>query len=130
MRFQLALNVDDLKSAVAFYSRAFAVEPNKQEPGYANFIVNDPPLKLVLIEAPDADERLNHVGVEVFDDADVHAAGERLDAGGLNRETQLGETCCYAKQNKVVTHDPQGTMWEWYRVIEDTPPTATRGVCC
>ena len=83
MRVQLALNVDNLEEAVEFYSKLFDVKVNKRKPGYANFAIDQPPLKLVLFENPDADERLNHLGVEVFDDADVHAATERLKSAGL-----------------------------------------------
>lgn len=120
MRLQLALNVRDLEAAVAFYSEMFGVSPHKRKPGYANFAIDAPPLKLVLFEAPDAPERLNHLGVEVFDDADVHAATERLRGAGLEHLVEDEKTCCYAKQNKVWASDPDGSRWEWYRVIEDS----------
>ena len=119
MRFQLALNVKDLDAAVDFYSKAFAVEPAKRRPGYANFAIESPPLKLVLFENPEATDRLNHMGVEVFDDADVAAAGERLAGAGIAHEVQE-EVCCFANQNKVITHDVDGTMVEWYRVLGDS----------
>lgn len=120
MRVQLALNVKNLDEAVEFYSKLFNVEVNKQKPGYANFAIDEPPLKLVLFENPDADERLNHLGVEVFDDADVRAATDRLRAADLVDSVEDEETCCYASQNKVWALDPQGMRWEFYRVIEDT----------
>ena len=120
MRLQLALNVKDIDQAVEFYSKMFGVAPNKRKPGYANFAIDEPPLKLVLFENPDADERLNHLGVEVFEDADVHAATERLKAAGMADRVEDEQTCCYATQNKVWTSDPQGMRWEWYRVIEDS----------
>ncbi len=112
MRVQLALNVVDLDAAVAFYSKLFGVKVNKRRPGYANFAIEQPPLKLVLFENPDADERLNHLGVEVFDDADVHAASDRLKAAGLVDSVEDEQTCCYASQNKVWALDPQGMRWE------------------
>ena len=118
-RLQLALNVRDLEAAIDFYSTAFGVEINKRRPGYANFAIDDPPLKLVLFESDDTTNRINHLGVEVFDDADIEAAGERLEAAGIEHVTQEEEVCCYANQNKVVTHDTDGTMWEWYRVLAD-----------
>ena len=120
MRVQLALNVVDLDKAVEFYSKLFDAKVNKRKPGYANFAIEQPPLKLVLFENPDADERLNHLGVEVFDDAHVHAATDRLKAAGLADAVEDHETCCYATQNKVWSLDPEGLRWEWYRVIEDT----------
>ena len=140
MRIQLALNVKDLDEAVAFYSKLFDVEVNKRKPGYANFSVEQPPLKLVLFENPAADERLNHLGVEDFDDADVHAATDRLKAADLVDSVEDEETCCYAKQNKVWAIDPQGMQWEFYRIVEDSenfgrgddfekPPEAPP-VCC
>jgi catechol 2,3-dioxygenase-like lactoylglutathione lyase family enzyme len=120
MRFQLALNVDNLEVAIDYYSRLFGVDVNKRKPGYANFVVENPALKLVLFEAPGA-ERLNHVGVEVFEDTDVDELGARMREEGLLTEQQQGEVCCFASQNKAVSHDPQGLMWEWYRVLEDSP---------
>lgn len=120
MRLQLAINVRDLDAAIDFYTRAFGVTLNKRRPGYANLVLENPAVKLVLFEQPDAVNQLNHVGFEVFDDADVTTAADRLAAAGLETERQEG-TCCYARQNKVVTHDPNGIMWEWYRVLEDSP---------
>jgi catechol 2,3-dioxygenase-like lactoylglutathione lyase family enzyme len=119
MRIQLALNVENLEEAVEFYSKLFNVEVNKRKPGYANFAIDEPPLKLVLFENPDANERLNHLGVEVFDDADVRAATDRLKAADLVDSVEDEETCCYATQNKVWALDPQGMRWEYYRIVED-----------
>ena len=119
MRVQLALNVKDLDEAVEFYSKLFNVEVNKRKPGYVNFAIEEPPLKLVLFENPNADERLNHLGVEVFDDADVRAATDRLKAADLVDSVEDEQTCCYATQNKVWALDPQGLRWEYYRIVED-----------
>ncbi len=141
MRVQLALNVNDLDAAVEFYSKLFDVKVNKRKPGYANFAIEQPPLKLVLFENPDADERLNHLGVEVFDDADVHAATDRLKAAGLVDSVEDEQTCCYATQNKVWALDPQGMRWEYYRIVEgsetfasggnvEAPAQAETGGCC
>ena len=120
MRVQLALNVDDLDEAIVFYSKAFGVDVHKRRPGYANFEIDAPPLKLVLFENPGA-ARLNHLGVEVFDDALIAEAGARLRDADLQTETKNGEVCCHAEQNKVEVHDPQGLRWEWYRVTDDAP---------
>ena len=122
MRLQLALNVHDMDSAVDFYSKMFGVEPRKRKPGYANFAIADPPLKLVLFETPSARERLNHLGVEVFDDAEVSRAAERIAANALQHRTESDTTGCHARQNKVWAHEPEGLRWEWYRVIEDVEP--------
>ncbi len=136
MRVQLALNVKNIDEAVAFYSRLFNTEVSKRKPGYANFAIDEPPLKLVLFENPDADERLNHLGVEVFSDADVHAATDRLKAAGMADKVEDQKTCCYAEQNKVWSVDPQGMRWEWYRVIRDAeefgeePVTKVSGPGC
>ncbi len=120
MRIQLALNVKDLEQAIAFYSRMFGVTVNKRKPGYANFAIDHPPLKLVLFEAPDAPERLNHLGVEVFEDEQVTAATERLEAAGLETLVEDQTTCCYATQSKVWASDPDGARWEWYRLLQDS----------
>lgn len=119
MRLQLALNVKDLEAAVAFYSKMFGAEVHKRKPGYANFALENPPLKLVLFEDPNATERLNHLGVEVFDDEQVGAATGRLKDAGLEHLVEDETTCCYAKQNKVWAQEPEGLRWEWYRVVED-----------
>lgn len=120
MRLQLALNVKNLDAAVDFYSKLFDAKVNKRKPGYANFAIDQPPLKLVLFEVPDAPERLNHLGVEVFDDEDVTVATDRLRAAGLDHLIEDETTCCYAKANKVWATEPDGLRWEWYRVIENS----------
>ncbi len=127
MRVQLALNVRDLDEAVEFYSKLFDAKVNKRKPGYANFAIDQPPLKLVLFENPDADERLNHLGVEVFDDMEVHAATERLKSAGMAEAVEDQQTCCYATQNKVWAVDPQGMRWEYYRIVEDSKTFGTGG---
>lgn len=119
-RLQLALNVENLDEAVAYYSKMFAATPQKRKAGYANFAIEDPPLKLVLFEAPGASERLNHLGVECFEQADVIAAVMRFKHEGIAGEEETGTTCCFAKQNKVWSRDPQGMRWEWYRVLADS----------
>jgi len=134
VRLQLAINVRNLDAAVDFYGKMFGAEVNKRKPGYANFAIEEPPLKLVLFEVPDAPERLNHLGVEVFEDEDVQAATERLRAAGLENSVEDQTTCCYAKQNKVWAIEPDGIRWEWYRVIEDSEtfsePAPSMPECC
>ncbi len=120
MRIQLALNVRDLDQAVEFYSTLFGTPPAKRRPGYANFAIEDPALKLVLFESSDATERLNHLGVEVFEAEEVTSATERLKASGLAALVEDETTCCYAKQDKVWAVEPEGLRWEWYRVLEDS----------
>ncbi len=118
-RVQLALNVNDIEKAIDYYSKLFGVEVNKRKPGYANFAINEPPLKLVLFENPDADERLNHLGVEVFQQKDVADATNRFVEAGIADEQEIAQTCCYATQDKIWSIDPQGMRWEWYTVLED-----------
>ncbi|MGH0033068.1 MAG: ArsI/CadI family heavy metal resistance metalloenzyme [Myxococcota bacterium] len=140
MRFQLALNVRDLDEAIDYYSRLLGAPVNKRKPGYANFAVEDPPIKLVLFEAPDAPERLNHVGFEM-DAAEVAASAERLEPQGLASQVIEDETCCYAKKTTVYAHDPQGLMWEFYQFRGDSEtfgepapeppaPAQSLGRCC
>jgi len=119
MRIQLALNVSNLEEAIGFYSKMFGVPVNKRKPGYANFAIDHPPLKLVLFETPGAPERLNHLGVEVFETEQVTAATDRLKAAGLVDRVEDQTTCCYATQSKVWAKDPDGARWEWYRVLQD-----------
>jgi catechol 2,3-dioxygenase-like lactoylglutathione lyase family enzyme len=117
-RVQLALNVPDIDEAVAFYSKLFAAEPNKRKPGYANFAIADPPLKLVLFEHADAESRLNHLGVEVESSDEVWAHQSRLTEEGVGAVEESG-TCCFAKQDKVWVDAPDGA-WEIYTVLEDS----------
>lgn len=117
-RFQLALNVSDLDAAVDFYSKLFTTVPAKRRPGYANFTVTDPPLKLVLIENAAAAGTMNHLGVEVASTTEVEDATRRLAGEGLDTALESG-TCCYAVQDKVWVSDPDGAPWEVYTVIAD-----------
>jgi len=129
-RVQLALNVSDIDEAVTFYSKLFATEPAKRRPGYANFAVDSPPLKLVLIENAEAAGSLNHLGVEVLSTDEVTAAQVRLADEGMATATEENVTCCYAVQDKVWVDDPDGAPWEIYTVLEDaeTPQGHLRSV--
>ena len=118
-RVQLALNVDDLDAAVAFYSKLFATEPAKLRDGYANFAVGSPPLKLVLFEQPGRGGTINHLGVEVGSTEEVSAVQARLASEGLATATEAGVACCYARQDKVWVDGPSGEPWEIYTVLED-----------
>jgi catechol 2,3-dioxygenase-like lactoylglutathione lyase family enzyme len=132
-RLQLALNVDDLDASIAFYSTLFATEPAKVRPGYANFAVTEPPLKLVLIENAGRGGSLNHLGVEVADTETVDAEQTRLAAAGLASVDERGTTCCYARQDKFwVEGTPNGEQWEVYTVLADSPveSIAAGPVCC
>ena len=130
-RVQLALNVGDLDEAVSFYSKLFATQPAKHRPGYANFAVDDPPLKLVLIEGGAAGECLNHLGVEVASSEEVGAAERRLGDRGLATVSEDEVACCYAVQDKVWVHDPDGAPWEVYTVVSDVEaPVGSAAVAC
>jgi catechol 2,3-dioxygenase-like lactoylglutathione lyase family enzyme len=120
-RIQLALNVDNLDESIAFYSKLFAAEPAKLRPGYANFAIAEPPLKLILMENPGQGGSLNHLGVEVADTEAVDAEQTRLAEVGLASVEERETTCCYAKQNKFwVQGTPDGERWEIYTVLEDS----------
>lgn len=123
-RVQLALNVSNIDDAVEFYSKLFATGPAKRRDGYANFAVDEPPLKLVLIENPDGAGTMNHLGVEVFSSDDVGAAQARLAGDGLATATEDQVTCCYALQDKVWVDDPDGAPWEIYTVLADSETPA------
>ena len=134
-RVQLALNVEDLDAALRFYSKLFATEPAKVRPGYANFAIADPPLKLVLIEGQGPGGTLNHLGVEVASSDDVGAAQRRLAADGLSTTVEDEVTCCYAVQDKVWVDGPDREPWEIYTVLADAemPAGALRAAdagCC
>ena len=119
-RVQLALNVDDLDAAVAFYSKLFGTPPAKVRPGYANFAVASPPLKLVLLENAGKGGTINHLGVEVTDSATVHSEITRLTGEGLFTDEEIGTTCCFATQDKVWVTGPAGERWEVYTVLVDS----------
>ena len=139
-RVQLALNVDDLDAAIAFYSALFNTEPAKVKPGYANFAIAEPPLKLVLLEVPGQGGTLNHLGVEVSSPETVHAEIGRLTEAGMFTEEEIGATCCFATQDKVWVTGPGGERWEVYTVLADSetffgaipvePVAAAPGGCC
>ena len=124
-RVQLALNVDDLDEAIAFYSKLFNTPPAKVMPGYANFAVAEPPLKLVLIENHGHGGTLNHFGVEVESSDAVHAEIDRLTNEGMFTEKEIGTTCCFAAQDKVWVTGPAGEKWEVYTVLADSESFGT-----
>ncbi len=139
-RVQLALNVADIDEAVVFYTKLFGTDPAKRRPGYANFAIADPPLKLVLIEV--GTERghgtygaVNHLGIEVDTTGEVTAATDRLAGCGLSTAGETATSCCYAVQDKVWVEDPDGAPWETYTVLADDPAphredTSGGSACC
>jgi catechol 2,3-dioxygenase-like lactoylglutathione lyase family enzyme len=132
-RAQLALNVDDLDEAITFYSKLFNTEPAKVKPGYANFAIIDPPLKLVLLENPGEGGTINHLGVEVASSDVVHAEIARLTDEGMFTEEEIGTTCCFATQDKVWVTGPAGEKWEIYTVLADSDHfgiSPTTNACC
>ena len=135
-RVQLALNVDNLDESIAFYRKLFGAEPVKVKPGYANFAIANPPLKLVLLENPGHGGSVNHLGVEVESSDTVHAEIARLTDAGMFTEEEIGTTCCFATQDKVWVTAPGGERWEVYTVLADSetfgvaPSESGDAVCC
>jgi catechol 2,3-dioxygenase-like lactoylglutathione lyase family enzyme len=121
-RVQLALNVNDIDSAVEFYATLFGTPPAKRRPGYANFAVENPPLKLVLFENPEKTGTLNHLGVERTSMDEVQAEADRLEAAGLTLDVEGDVVCCYARQDKHWVTGPDGHRWENYVVLADAHP--------
>lgn len=118
-RFQLSINVGDVESAVAFYEKLLGVAPAKHRDGYAQFVVADPPLKLVVIEDEGDPGTINHVGIEVADTKAVVQETRRFAEAGLSYRTDDTHVCCYATQDKVWTQDADGVPWEIYTVVAD-----------
>lgn len=135
-RVQLALNVNNIDEAVAFYGKLFNATPHKRRDGYANFAITNPPLKLVLIENPAASSGLNHLGVEVSDTTLVKEAADRFALEQLATVTEDGVDCCFAVQDKVWVTSPEGERWEVYTVLNDDgrvgagPGSAAISDCC
>lgn len=119
-RVQLALNVDDLDEAIVFYSKLFNTTPAKVKPGYANFAITEPALKLVLLENPGSGGTINHLGIEVESSEVVHSEIARLAGEGLFTDEEIGTTCCFATQDKVWVTGPAGEKWEVYTVLADS----------
>ena len=133
MRLQLALNVRSIEEATAYYAKLFDTTPHKIREGYANFAIENPPLKLVLIENAHADERINHLGVEVGQEEDLNAVVNRLDQAGITDKKEEKTTCCFATQDKAWSVEPQGLHWEWYTITDDDPVEKNNSrdnVCC
>jgi catechol 2,3-dioxygenase-like lactoylglutathione lyase family enzyme len=137
MRLQLALNVSDLDKAVDFYTRMFGVEPAKTKPGYANFAIADPPLKLVLFERAGDGGTINHLGVETETTDEVVAAEARLTDTGLETTGVDDTQCCYATKTETWLTGPDGARWEWYVKHGDSDQLASPvvsstsgGACC
>lgn len=128
-RVQLALNVTDVDAAIDFYGKLFDAEPAKVRPGYANFAIEEPPLKLVLIENEKGGS-INHLGVEVSESTQVGAARERFDLVGLDTRSEDGVVCCYAEQDKVWATAPDGEQWEVYTVLADAEQMENSQTAC
>ncbi|HEY5303932.1 MAG TPA: ArsI/CadI family heavy metal resistance metalloenzyme [Acidimicrobiales bacterium] len=132
-RLQLALNVSNLEESIAFYSKFFKTEPAKVRPGYANFAIAEPPLKLVLFENPETPGTINHLGVEVFSTTEVVEATRYLASEGFDTDIEDGTVCCHALQDKVWVDGPDDSRWEVYTVLADAsepPSVAGDGLCC
>ena len=132
-RMQLALNVSNLDEAITFYSKFFEAAPAKVRPGYANFALNNPPLKLVLIEGGGTPGSINHLGVEVATTDEVATAATTLAATGMACDVETGTTCCYAVQDKVWVDGPDSQKWEVYTVLADAETMSgpiDGGTCC
>lgn len=137
MRLQLALNVADLERAVDFYSRMFATEPSRTRPGYANFAIENPPLKLVLFEGEGEPGSINHLGVETETAEQVSQAEARLRAAGLETTGVEDTLCCYAQKTETWLQGPDATRWEWYVRTGDSEQrenvvvgTGSDSTCC
>lgn len=130
-RVQLALNVTDIDAAAEYYGKLFGAEPAKRREGYVNFAIEDPPLKLVLIENTTGGS-INHLGVEVNSTDEVMAADRRLTSEGLDTKVEEDVACCYAVQDKTWSKDPDGVDWEIYTVLadSDTMSTSEAATCC
>lgn len=142
MRLQLALNVHDLDTAIDFYSKMFSTDPAKIKPGYANFAIENPPLKLVLFEdptaAPDASfHHLNHLGVETETADEVVAAEARITDAGITTTGVEDTECCFAEKTETWMTSPENARWEWYVKTGDTDSIdnisvdhSAAGTCC
>lgn len=139
-RLQLALNVDNLDESIDFYTKMFGTEPLKTKPGYANFAIENPPLKLVLFEG-DTGHSINHLGVEVDTKEEVSQAEQRLQSDGIDTTGVTETVCCYAQKTETWVEGPGGARWEWYvknadadeqanRVLDEVSTSAGNNVCC
>jgi len=133
MRLQLALNVRNIEEAVSYYTKLFDTQPHKHKEGYASFAIDNPHLKLVLIENPNSVDRINHLGVEAENNEELSEVMNRLERDGIADEFEDKTTCCFATQDKVWSTEPQGLNWEWYTITDDNPKeanTPNSRVCC
>ena len=130
-RIQLAINVSDLQDGIEFYSRMFGVTPAKIKPGYANFEIENPPLKLVLFEVSDTEGgTLNHLGVEVETPEEVSLADTRLSEEGLETTGISNTLCCFAEKTETWVTDPDNLRWEWYVKQGDSEIVENTVICC
>lgn len=140
MRLQLALNVIDLEEAITFYSKMFGASPAKTKPGYANFAIENPPLKLVLFESPDGSNpadgdflHLNHLGVETETADEVTAADARITGAGIETTGVEDAVCCFADKTETWMESPDGARWEWYVKTGDNETmqhASVSNTCC
>ena len=120
-RVQLALNVNDIDEAVSFYTKLFGTEPAKRRPGYANFAIAEPPLKLVLLENPGQGGTLNHLGVEVDGHRRRRGRAGPARRGRPGRGRRAGHHLLLRPAGQVLGQGaPGGERWEIYTVLADS----------
>jgi|SRR5579884_855461 len=131
MKTHLNLHTTDLGRSVSFYRTLLNAEPQKHFDDYALFITHDPGLELALDRTSTVRvDASSHFGVVVDSSDAVDAAIARFRQAGFPTEVEREETCCYAKQTKVWSSDPDGRRWEVYTVIEDTDERDECGTAC
>ena len=130
----VSLNVSNIDASVLFYEKAFGVSATKRRPGYAKFDLVSPSLNLTMQEAPRTGVNASHFGFQVASSEDVAAAWTRFKAAGLVTLTEDNTECCYALQDKVWVHDPDGNAWEVFVVKADLDATVAQSTkapaCC
>lgn len=119
-RFHAHVSVTNLADSIRFYSALFAAEPTVVKDDYAKWMLEDPRVNFAISQRGTA-PGLDHLGVQVENEAELEEMHARLSHAALPVDEQIGTACCYARSDKYWTVDPQGVAWETYQTLGATP---------
>ena len=119
-RFHLHLAVEDLEKNIRFYSALFGAEPSMHKRDYAKWMLEDPRVNFA-ISTRAAQPGLDHLGIQVENDAELEEMHGRLAAADAASVEHEDAACCYARSNKYWVQDPHGIAWEAYHTLGEIP---------
>ena len=119
-RFHVHVGVESLESSIAFYSHLFGQQPSVTKADYAKWMLDDPRVNFAISQKCGATKGVEHLGLQVEDQAELSAVYDRLAAAGRPVLEEGATTCCYARSEKSWIADPDGVVWEAFLTTGDS----------